>query len=213
MDEERENSKKRVSFGKARVRLIHDYYKQNSAENEDNDEIKSREAPESKRSPFQLQKQPKSILKSSAKSVSVDSGLNALHRRPKRTFECEEMDRNFWIPSKDENEEKKRQDSQESRDTNTKNDLFKTHDVGKEKDNTEVMASNDVESEKDEEEKPVVKNNAKWEGITAGKSLELTSQMFMGIYTGVEADWDQTKQLLLRITGVDVDESRLQKPR
>ena len=69
------------------------------------------------------------------------------------------------------------------------------------------MASNDVESEKDEEEKPVVKNDAKWERITAGKSLELTSQMFMGIYSGVEADWDQTKQLLSRITGVDVDES------
>lgn len=199
MDDERENSKKRVSFGKARVRLIYDYYEQNSRENEVNDEMKSRETAEIKRPPFQRQKQPKSILKSSTRALSLDSGLNTLHRRP---FEWETQERNFWIPTKYSSRENK---------LSEKYDLFKTDDQTKEKDHAKVMRANDVASEKDEAEKPMVKNNEKWEGITQDKAQGLTPQT-LGIYSGVEADWDQTKQLLWR-TGVDVGESRLQNPR
>lgn len=207
MDDERENSKKRVSFGKARVRLVHNYYKQNSTENEGADEMASSETAKIKQPQFHPEKQLKSILKTSTRAVSVDSGLNVLHQRLKKTFESEKMDKNYWIPG---SRSTKGGRARESGDTDRKNDLFKTNN--KEKDNSEVMATKDIATEDNEAEKPVVKNNEKWEGITVSSGLGLASQSLMAIYSGIEADWDQAKQSLSRI-GVDVEESRLQNPR
>ena len=207
MDDERENSRKRVSFGKARVRLVHNYYKQNSTENEGADEMASSEIARIKQPQFHPEKQLKSILKTSTSAVSVDSGLNVLHQRLKKTFESEKMDENYWIPG---SRTTKGEKAQESGDTDRKNDLFKTNN--KEKDNSEVMATKNVATQDTEAEKPVVKNNEKWEGITVSGGLGLASQSLMAIYSGIEADWGQAKQSLSRI-GVDVEESRLQNPR
>ena len=226
MDDQTVKSKKKVSFGKARVRLVFDYYNQESAQSEDTDEKTSRKIAKMKQPPPHPQKQPKSILKPSTTAVSIDSGLNALHRVPQRNFE--KIDKNFWEPANHKRNGRKRQASLsnrelENRDTNSESDLLKNDDKSVAKqENTNFsegetnMASNEDDSAKDEPstETPADKNNEKWEGIRANypHGLSTTSQTFVGIYSGVEADWDQTRQSLSRI-GVDVGEHRLQNPR
>ncbi|CAB3981739.1 Hypothetical predicted protein [Paramuricea clavata] len=227
MDDQSVKSKKKVTFGKARVRLVFNYYNQEFAQSEDTDEKTSRKIAKMKQPPPHPQKQPKSILKPSTRAVSVDSGLNALHRVPQRNFE--KIDKNFWEPAKHKRSGRRRQASLsdrelENRETNSESDLLKNDDksVAKQQ-NTNFsegemnVASNEDDSAKDEPstEKPAaVKNNEKWEGITASypHGLNTTSQTFVGIYSGVEADWDQIRQSLSRI-GVDVGEHRLQDPR
>lgn len=63
---------------------------------------------------------------------------------------------------------------------------------------------------KNTNEKTAFKNNEKWKGIIGKHKYEL--KKFVGIYQGVEADWEQTRQSLLKI-GVDVSEDELQNPR
>ncbi len=218
MNDQTPKLKKRVSFGKAKVRLVFDYYNQDSVQSEDTDEKTSRELGETKPTPSYTQKPPKSILKSSTKAVSLDSGLNTLHRVPRRSFEREKMDRNFWEPAKHKSKGKRRQDSHESRDVKTKTDSFREDDksVAKQENNTmfseKEMACNKVESKEDTTEKPAVKNTAKWKGTMTSNTPGMTPQKLVGIYSGVEADWDETRQSLSRI-GVDVGEQRLQNPR
>jgi hypothetical protein len=209
MEEKPPKPKKRVSFGKARVRLVFDYYKQDSTQSEDTDEKSSREMAK-KKIPSNPQKPPKSILKPSSRAISVDSGLDTLQRVPRRRFEWEQMDKNFWEPGKYKSRGKPTQGSRKNKDGKStkasKKEDGKTAENGKD----EVdMASSELDSE---QEKPKVKNNEKWKGITSSYTEGMPSSKFVGIYSGVEADWDQTKQSLARI-GVDIGENSLQNPR
>ena len=214
MDNKPPKVKKRVSFGRAKVRLFFDYYDQDSTQTNDTNEKSSKEI--TKVIPTQPQKPPKSILKPSSRAVSVDSGLHALQRVPRRRFEWEQMDRNFWEPGKRKGRGKKRQDSKENKYSISTNDSLNEDgktDV-KDKNNNFIKdemksQSSDVDSE---QEKPRVKNNEKWGGITSSYAEGMASSKFVGIYSGVEADWDQTRQSLARV-GIDIGENSLQNPR
>lgn len=194
MEDQRETTKKKVTFGKARVRLV--YYNEDSTHSKPGVERKSNEI--SRPPP---QKPPKSILKSSTKAVSVDSGLNRLHKTTRIQFDWHKMDRDFWEPSKQKKGKKKAS-------------LYLDENAmpSDDKDAAETCIKGTNERENDSTEKPEVKNNEKWEGIITSHSHGLTSRELVGIYSGVEADWDQTRLALSRI-GVEVGEDRLKNPR
>ena len=202
MDEKADKSKKKVTFGKVKVRILDNHSE------EDTDEISSREIAEEKQrlsSPIP-QKKLKSILKPSLRTVSLDSGINFLKRTPKR-FTWERSDRNYWTPSRKKSQKERESRNKFSIDTNTS---VPERDISDNL-NKNNMASAALEIEKTLTSSRTEKNNVKWEGrIAAVNPNAITSQKNDGIYSGV--DWEQTRQLLSRI-GVHVGEDNLQNPR
>ncbi|XP_028396552.1 uncharacterized protein LOC114520475 [Dendronephthya gigantea] len=221
-----EKSKKKVSFGRTKVRLVFDYPNENFTQDEDTDERTSQELTRMKEIQTQLQKQPKKpILKS-----TVRSGPNTLKGRTKHMLEWDKMDRNFWVPAKQTRKGRRRDNSPSEGDAGLsfakrEESLHNVKEDSSTSNKTTISNKDEKTVDKDEDssvgavlskkatnidEKLEVKNNQKWRGVVGDHKYELNK--FVGVYKGVEADLEQTRQSLLKI-GVDVSEDELQNPR